>query len=155
MSLGPILKTHYVYPSMPTSATQLRAAASYLERMKEERSTAINSSDSSRVPEPQTRPTHDLLIDAIRNYDEVRVEQLLSLGVDINRDFEGLTPVAHAVELRDYSIVARLLAAGADPDIPTRYSIHYVPPETARAGALSRNSTAARYFTQFQIKTST
>ena len=127
--------------------------------MKEERSTAINSSDSSRVPEPQTRPTHDLLIDAIRNYDEVRVEQLLSLGVDINRDFDGLTPgcpCSGASRLPHSRPPPRRRGAIQTSRRAIPY-IMYAPEQQGQdciRGPITK-FTAARYFTQFQIKTST
>ena len=114
------------------STTQLRAAAAALERMREERGTAVNS--SSDATEPQSRPTNDKMIQAIRNHDEERVEQLLSLGADINGNFDGHTPVVYAVKLLNHSMVTRLLAAGADPDIPTHYSASYAPPEQQGQG---------------------
>ncbi len=131
------------------SATQLRAAAATLDRMREERATAVNSSDSSGLTERQSRPTNDKMIEAIRNHDEARVEQLLSLGADINGNFDGHTPVVYAVKLHYHSMVARLLAAGADPDIPTHYFRNYAPPEQQGQGPFIEFSGGALLYAVF------
>ena len=89
------------------------------------------------------------MIEAIRNHNEARVEQLLSVGADINGNFDGHTPVVYAVQLRYHSMVARLLTAGADPDIPTHYFRGYAPPEQQGQGPFIEFSGGALLYAVF------